>query len=96
MLSWRLMLLPLKKDKDRREGKGTCCCLGGRIDSIQGQYEELDEFIPFFKSLWCKYVAGLGKEFNQFCPPNSSDYICLLLCMYVFILLLYGLSLHWI
>ena len=21
-----------KKDKDRREGKGRCCCLGGRID----------------------------------------------------------------
>ena len=40
-----------KKDKDRREGKGRRCCLGGRIDSISclasyfspGQFEEQDE-----------------------------------------------------
>ena len=45
----------MKKDKDRREGKGRRCCLGDRIDSMYcrasyfapGWYDERDEFILF-------------------------------------------------
>ena len=45
------LLIPYKKDKDRREGKPLRCCLGGRIDSFlcpasyfaPGRFEDLDE-----------------------------------------------------
>ena len=53
-----------------------------RIESIApGQHEEKDEFILFFKSSWCK-IADAARNFNQFCPPNSSDDFCLLFCLY--------------
>ena len=51
-----------KKDKYRRKGKCRRCCLGDRIDSIPchilaildyDDFEELNEFILFFKSSWC-------------------------------------------
>ena len=39
------------------------------------------QFILFFKSSWCKN-SQLGKEFNKFCPPNSSGDLCLLFCLH--------------
>ena len=52
--------LALKKDLYRRDGKGRCCCLEHRIDSIPcrasyfapGWLEERDEFIQLFTSSW--------------------------------------------
>ena len=92
------MTQPKKKDKDRRTGKGRRCCLRDRIYSISisgrtSCFEEQDELILFFKSSWCTIHPFLqivlvqnsqrGKELNKFCPPNSSDDLCLLFCTYL-------------
>ena len=42
-----------------------------------------NEFIPFFKSSQC------SKELNHFCPPSSSDDLCLLFCFYPFYFISY-------
>ena len=53
----------------------------------------LVQFILFFVSSWCNSYFSFyhprgkqlaGKELNKFCPPNSSDDLCLLFCIYPF------------
>ena len=91
-----LWFLPQKKDQDRCKGTG----LGYRIYSIPiprrfeeqeefapRGFEEKDEFIIFFKIVRVQN-SQCGKELNKFCPPNSSDDLCLL---FLFILLLWFL-----
>ena len=45
-------------------------------------------FILFFKSSWC------GMELNEFRPPNSSDDLCLLFCL--FLLLRFLVTVSWL
>ena len=61
-----------KKDKFRRNGKGRRWSIGW--------------IHPFFKSSWCNsYILQIvlvqnrlrGKELDKFCPPSSSDDLCL-------------------
>ena len=42
---------------------------------------DLVQIILFFKSSCMEQNSQLGQEFNQFCPPNSCDDLCLLFCI---------------
>ena len=44
-----------------------------------GWFDELDEFIPFFKSAWCKIASAARNLINSL---HSSDDLCLLFCLY--------------
>ena len=56
---------------------------------FSGRFEEQDEFLSSYHSdainpfLHIILVQNRqrGKEMNKFCPPNSSDDLCLLLCI---------------
>ena len=42
---------------------------------------DLVQIILFFKSSCMEQNSQQGQEFNQFCPPNSCDDLCLLFCI---------------
>ena len=46
---------------------------------VSGWNEEKDECNLFFQIVLVQNSYH-GKEFNQFCPPNSSDNLCLIFC----------------
>ena len=88
-------MIPLKRDKDRREGKGRRYCLGGRIDSslcctcyfASGRLEDLDELHQDDMKNWMnctrtKWRKGWIVPFLQLIlMQNSSDDLCLLFCI---------------
>ena len=56
-------------------------CTSHRRRIYTGCYKEKDEFILFFQSSCMVQNSQCDKEFNKFCPPNSSDDLSLLVCI---------------
>ena len=77
-----------RRIKYRRKGKGSCCCLGGRICSIPaararaerieliapGWFDEKDNLSYSSKSSWWKTVSAARNWINFF--------LCLFICLY--------------
>ena len=77
-----------KKDKDRSKGKGRHFCLGGRRYSnpCHANCFALDDLTNRMNCTRIIYLGKIlqlvrGKELNKFCPPNSSEDLCLFFCL---------------
>ena len=79
VISWSLWT-KLKKDKDRREGKGRRYCLG---DGIDGGMDVLEKWIIIRYENGCstKFFSSSNQVF-KYVPPTNTEDLCLLFCLY--------------